>query len=64
MMDWLVRPLATMFFGGALGGSSGNINLEVTDAEGREVSAGCAGRSRVFFSLGPEPTRLLRPGDG
>lgn len=29
MMDWLVLPLATMFFGGALGGSSGNINLKM-----------------------------------
>lgn len=28
MMDWLVLPLATMFFGGALGGSSGSISLE------------------------------------
>lgn len=26
-MDWLVRPLATMFFGGALGASSRSINL-------------------------------------
>lgn len=27
IIDWLVRPLATMFLGGALGGSSGSINL-------------------------------------
>lgn len=27
IMDWLVRPLATIFFGGALGGSSLSINL-------------------------------------
>jgi hypothetical protein len=38
MMDWLVRPLATMFFGGALGGSSGNINLQTED--GRETETG------------------------
>lgn len=31
MIDWLVRPLATMFFGGALGGSSGSINLQIKD---------------------------------
>lgn len=29
MMDWLVLPLATMFLGGALGGSSGSINLKI-----------------------------------
>lgn len=27
IMDWFVRPLATIFFGGALGGSSLSINL-------------------------------------
>lgn len=39
MMDWLVRPLATMFFGGALGGSSGSISLGTKTEEG-EVSPG------------------------
>lgn len=33
MMDWLVRPLATMFFGGALGASSLSINLKHTTRE-------------------------------
>lgn len=28
MMDWLVRPLAMTFCGGALGGSSGSDTLE------------------------------------
>lgn len=27
IMDWFVRPLATIFLGGALGGSSLSINL-------------------------------------
>ena len=30
MMDWFVRPLATIFFGGALGASSLSINLTYT----------------------------------
>ncbi|TNN73364.1 hypothetical protein EYF80_016527 [Liparis tanakae] len=34
MMDWLVRPLATMFFGGALGASSLSINLTKTHTRG------------------------------
>lgn len=30
MMDWLVRPLAMTFWGGALGGSSGRDTLQNT----------------------------------
>lgn len=33
-MDWFVRPLATMFFGGALGGSSLSINLIIRGTNG------------------------------
>lgn len=33
MMDWFVRPLATIFFGGALGASSLSINLTQTQKE-------------------------------
>lgn len=33
MMDWFVRPLATIFFGGALGASSLSINLTDTHKE-------------------------------
>lgn len=33
IMDWLVRPLATIFLGGALGGSSLSINLTRTIRE-------------------------------
>ena len=36
MMDWFVRPLATMFFGGALGASSLSINLTYTHTRRKE----------------------------
>lgn len=39
MMDWLVRPLATMFLGGALGASSRSINLAGSRSEGRVSAA-------------------------
>lgn len=46
MMDWLVLPLATMFFGGALGGSSGNINLKIKIYQ-RERKTRCSAQSLV-----------------
>lgn len=56
-MDWFVRPLATIFFGGALGGSSLSINLIRTIRETNgyfspDIHASVLLMSS-FFSSGP-----------
>lgn len=63
MMDWLVRPLATMFFGGALGGSSGNINLQIQDGERRDQPQMPGGFSAFSVWLSLEPNYLLTSRD-
>lgn len=61
MMDWLVLPLATMFFGGALGGSSGNINLKAKYNRERSEGQQQGAQPRGFLRRKPAPNMQLTP---
>lgn len=58
MMDWLVRPLATMFLGGALGASSRSINL--ADSASAERVSGIDKLLYTLFLLGAAVIRARR----
>lgn len=55
MMDWFVRPLATIFFGGALGASSLSINL--TDAR-RKKKTGTEQKRVMLHFIGHPVMRI------